>query len=453
MISNRTSLFGRRDFLRIGSLGALGISLDGVLRAGAKRDISCILLWQSGGCGHLDTFDLKPDAPKEIRGEFKPIPTNVPGIQICEHLPFTARQADKFTILRSMKSRENNHERAINYLLTGYLPLPTLEFPSVGSVISKELGSKNGLPPYVAVPNTFPSYGAGYLGGSYNPFIAGDPNVSGYQPRDLTLPADVDWTRVGNRNFLLKQMDAKFRAIEASTDMAAMDSFYQKAYDLLKSPAARKAFDIGAEKESLRERYGRTPVGQGALLARRLVESGVRFVTVAKGWLNYDTHGDNFNIMKKALLPEFDRAFAGLLEDLHERGMLDTTLVIAMGEFGRTPKSERCRGARPSLQGVVDRAGRRGYSRRASAGCHRQERRASHRSSRRAGRPSLHHLHAVRCRSRARVSDSDRPAGKAREWRAVHSGAISVSSGSICPGGPGNSSGDDVVYYVAVHVG
>jgi hypothetical protein len=338
MISNRTSLFGRRDFLRIGSLGALGISLDGVLRAGAKRDISCILLWQSGGCGHLDTFDLKPDAPKEIRGEFKPISTNVPGIQICEHLPFTARQADKFTILRSMKSRENNHERAINYLLTGYLPLPTLEFPSMGSVISKELGSRNGLPPYVAVPNTFPSYGAGYLGGSYNPFIAGDPNVSGYQARDLTLPADVDWTRVGNRNFLLKQMDAKFRAIEASTDMAAMDSFYQKAYDLLKSPAARKAFDIGAEPESLRERYGRTPVGQGALLARRLVESGVRFVTVAKGWLNYDTHGDNFNTMKKALLPEFDRAFAGLLEDLHDRGMLDTTLVIAMGEFGRTPK-------------------------------------------------------------------------------------------------------------------
>jgi hypothetical protein len=338
MISNRTSLFGRRDFLRIGSLGALGVSLDGVLRAGAKKDISCILLWQSGGCGHLDTFDLKPDAPKEIRGEFKPIPTNVPGIQICEHLPFTAKQADKFTILRSMKSRENNHERAINYLLTGYLPLPTLEFPSMGSVVSKELGPKNGLPPYVAVPNTFPSYGGGYLGGAYNPFIAGDPNVSGYQVRDLTLPADVDWTRVANRNFLVKQMDAKFRAIESSTDMAAMDSFYQKAYDLLKSPAARMAFDIGAEKESLRERYGRTPVGQGALLARRLVESGVRFVTVAKGWLNYDTHGDNFNTMKKALLPEFDRAFAGLLEDLHERGMLDTTLVIAMGEFGRTPK-------------------------------------------------------------------------------------------------------------------
>jgi hypothetical protein len=281
---------------------------------------------------------MKPDAPLEIRGEFKPIPTNVPGIQICEHLPFTARQADKYTILRSMKSKENNHERAINYLLTGYLPLPTLEFPSMGSVISKELGAKNGMPPYVAVPNTFPSYGAGFLGGAYNPFIAGDANVSGYRVRDLALPADVDWSRVGNRKYLLNQMDAKFKAIEASPDFSAMDAFEQRAYDLLSSPVAKKAFDIHAEPEALRERYGRTPVGQGCLLARRLVESGVRFVTVAKGWLNYDTHGDNFNTMQKVLLPEFDSAFAALLEDLDQRGMLDTTLVIANGEFGRTPK-------------------------------------------------------------------------------------------------------------------
>jgi len=171
------SIFGRRDFIRIGSLGALGIHLGGVLRAGGNKDVSCIVLWQSGGSSHQDTFDMKPEAPIEYRGEFRPIPTNVPGIQICEHLPNTARQADKFTILRSMHSRENNHERAINYLLTGYLPLSTLEFPSMGSVVSKELGSKNGLPPYVAVPNTFPSYGAGYLGSEYNPFIGGDPNV------------------------------------------------------------------------------------------------------------------------------------------------------------------------------------------------------------------------------------------------------------------------------------
>jgi hypothetical protein len=337
-VSNHTDLFGRRDFMRIGSLGSLGLTLSGALRAGLKKDISCILLWQSGGNPHTDTFDMKPDAPAEVRGEFKPIPTNVPGIQVCEHLPFTARQADKYTILRSLTSKENNHERAINYLLTGYLPLPTLEFPSIGSVVSKELGAKNGMPPYVAVPNTFPSYGAGFLGGAYNPFIAGDANVSGYRVRDLALPADVDWNRIGNRKWLLNQMDAKFKAIEASPDFAAMDAFEQRAYDLLSSPVAKKAFDIHAEPEALREKYGRTPVGQGCLLARRLVESGVRFVTVAKGWLNYDTHGDNFNIMQKILLPEFDRAFAALLEDLDQRGMLDTTLVIANGEFGRTPK-------------------------------------------------------------------------------------------------------------------
>lgn len=331
-------IFGRRDFLRIGSLGALGVTLDGVLRANPKKDISCILVWQSGGCGHQDTFDMKPDAPLEYRGEFKPISTNVPGIQICEHLPFTARQMDKFTILRSMHSKEVNHERAINYLLTGYLPLSTLEFPSIGSVVAKARGSKNGMPPYVAVPATFPSYGGGYLGGEYNPFIAGDANTPGYKVRDLTLPVDVDWSRVNNRRWLVEQMDARYRAIDTNTDFDAIDGFQQRAYDLMRSPAARKAFDVESEPAALRERYGRSPVGQGCLLARRLVEGGVRFVTVSKAWLNWDTHADNFNGMKKVLLPEFDRAFATLLEDLHERGMLDTTLVVAMGEFGRTPK-------------------------------------------------------------------------------------------------------------------
>ncbi len=337
-ITNHTSLFGRRDFVRVGSLAPLGLSLHQALRADAGKDISCILIWQSGGCPHQDTFDMKPDAPSEYRGEFKPIPTNTPGVQICEHLPFTARQTDRFTILRSMRSKENNHERAINYLLTGYLPLPTIEFPSLGSIVSERLGARNGLPAYVAVPQTFPSYGAGYLGSGHNPFNAGNPNTPGYQARDLSLSADVDWSRLGNRRKLLESMDAKFRAVESSRGFRSMDSYYEKAYSLLSSPSAKKAFDVEAEPAALRERYGRTPVGQGCLLARRLVEGGVRFVTVAKGWLNYDTHGDNFNTMKKLLLPEFDRAFASLLEDLDQRGMLDTTLVLAMGEFGRTPK-------------------------------------------------------------------------------------------------------------------
>lgn len=341
-VTNHTDIFGRRDLLRLGSLGALGLNLPSFLRAAStakpEKDISVILIWQSGGNPHQDTFDMKPDSPKEVRGEFKPISTKVPGIQVSEHLPRTAQIADKITILRSMKSRENNHERAINYLLTGYLPLPTIEFPAMGSVVSKMLGPKNGLPPYVAVPNTFPSYGAGFLGGEYNPFISGDPNVTGYKVKDLTLPVDVDFQRLGNRRWLVEQMDKKFRAIEASPDFKALDGFYHRAYDLLNSPAAKKAFDIESEPAALRERYGRTPVGQGCLLARRLVEAGVRFVTIAKGWLNYDTHGDNFNTMKKVLLPEFDPAFATLVEDLDQRGMLDSTLVIVNGEFGRTPK-------------------------------------------------------------------------------------------------------------------
>ena len=191
-MSGICDLFGRRDFIRIGSLGALGITLDRALRAGTRKNISVILLWQSGGCSHLDTFDMKPNAPVEIRGEFKPMSTNVPGIQICEQLPLTALQADKFTILRSMTSKENDHDRAITYLLSGYAPLPTLGFPSMGSVVAKEFGAKDGLPPYVVVPDSVPEYGAGYLGGEYNPFVAGNPNVNGYKVRDLTLPTDID---------------------------------------------------------------------------------------------------------------------------------------------------------------------------------------------------------------------------------------------------------------------
>jgi hypothetical protein len=337
--SHQSSLFNRRDFIRIGSLAPLGISLQGVLRAGSfRKDISVILIWQSGGCPHLDTFDMKPEAPSEVRGEFKPIPTNVAGMEVCELLPLTARQADKFTILRSMHTKEMDHDRAITYLLTGYLPLPTLGFPSMGSVVSRELGSRNGLPPYVVIPDTYPEYGAGYLGAEYGPFVSGNPNVVNYRVRDLALPTDIDWARVRNRRWLLEQMDSEFRAIEASPEFAAMDRFYQNAYNLLSSPTAKKAFDIGSEPVDLRERYGRTPVGQGCLLARRLVEAGVRFVTVAKGRLNYDTHGDNFNTLKKSLLPEFDRAYATLLQDLHSRGLLEKTLVLVMGEFGRTPK-------------------------------------------------------------------------------------------------------------------
>ena len=337
-------IWGRRDFIKVGSLGILGLNLRDYffLRSAsantARVDRSVILVWLSGGPPHHDTFDMKPDAPAEIRGTFKPIPTNVPGIQVCEHLPRTARQADKFAIIRSMTSRENNHEPAINYLLTGYPPLQTIEFPSMGSVIAREKGPRNGLPPYVTIPNIFPSFGAGFLGGEYGPFIAGDPNVKGYRVRDLNLPVDVDWQRINNRRWMLDQVDRTFRGIDTSTEFQSMDAFYDKAYDLIRSPAAKKAFDIEQEEETIRNRYGRTPVGQGCLLARRLIEAGVRFVTVAKGWLNWDTHGKNFTTLEKTLLPELDMAYSALLEDLSQRGLLESTLVILMGEFGRTPK-------------------------------------------------------------------------------------------------------------------
>lgn len=344
------TLFGRRDFIRIGSLGFFGLGLTEyfALKALAEGhhksanlggpERSVILVWLSGGPPHLDTFDLKPDAEAEVRGTFKPIATNVPGIQICEHLSHTAQVADKFAIIRSMTSRENNHERAINYLLTGYLPLQTLEFPSIGSVIAKEKGPKNGLPPYVTIPNIFPSFGAGFLGGEYGPFMAGDPNVTGYKVRDLNLPTDLDWTRVNHRKWLLNQIDEQFRTVDTSGEFKTVDTFYEKAYDLMRSAVAKKAFDIESEPDAIRNRYGRTPVGQGCLLARRLIEAGVRFVTVSKGWLNWDTHGNNFTTLEKLLLPELDMAYSALIEDLHHRGLLESTLVVLMGEFGRTPQ-------------------------------------------------------------------------------------------------------------------
>ena len=327
----------RRDFIRLGVLGTSGPSLGSILGARPAKDMSCIFLFQAGGAPHLDTFDMKPEAPSEIRGEFKPIPTNVPGIQICELLPNTAKVTDKYVILRTMFTDQKNHERAGHYLLTGYLPLASLEFPNIGAVVGKELGAKNGLPPYVATPKILHYYGAGFLGGEHNPFVAGDANVPGYQVRDLSLPTHMDLQQISDRRWLLKQIDAKFRAIEASPEFASLDSFYHRAYDLIGSPAAKKAFDIESEPRATRERYGRTPVGQGALLARRLVEAGVRFVTIANAWQIWDTHADNFNGMR-ILLPEFDMAFASLLDDLQDRGLLETTLVIAMGEFGRTPK-------------------------------------------------------------------------------------------------------------------
>lgn len=339
----------RRDFLRVGGLTAFGLTLPGLLQAHAdttpgksgapKRDISCILLWMGGGPSHIDTFDPKPEAPQDIRGAFKAIPTNVSGIQISEHLPKLAKQMDKFSILRSVTSPDGNHETATHYLLTGYPFNPSIEFPGYGSVLGREKGFQNAMPPYVMFGNMPNMHGGGgYMGAVYNPFIInGDPNNKDFSVQDVSPPGGVDVLRMDRRHLLRESLDNWQKSKEtASKASQTMDEFYTRAYDLVTSPIAKKAFNLKEEPDKVRDEYGRTYFGQSCLLARRLVEAGIRCVTInLNGW---DTHTDNFNALKNGLLPPLDGGYAALLNDLKQRGMLDTTLVVWMGEFGRTPR-------------------------------------------------------------------------------------------------------------------
>lgn len=352
--------FYRRDFLKIGALGYFGLSLPALLRAQsanamASKEKSCILVWLGGGPSHVDTFDPKPDAPAEIRGEFNAIETNANGIRISEHLPYLAQQMDKFAILRSVTSPEGSHERATQYLNTGYKPLPSMEFPSYGAIVAKEKGAAKGMPSYVSLLNMVESQGAGYLGGEFAPFEAGDPSRPGYDVRDLKPPVGISLDRIDRRRSILREMDEAFRRVDkSSAKIASMDSYFQQAYDMVYSPQAREAFDISREPQAMRETYGATNVGQSALLARRLVEAGVRFVTISTG--GWDTHQQNWTRLKNTLLPPVDKGVAALLGDLHQRGLLDTTMVIVMGEFGRTPKINMQRGGRdhwPHVRSVV----------------------------------------------------------------------------------------------------
>ena len=338
------STWGRREFLRVGTLGPIGLSLGDYLklRAGQERpatDKSCIMIVLDGGAPQHETFDMKPEAPSDVAGSFRPIPTNVPGIQICEHLPLTARQADKYAILRSVYGDTAIHFTGVYYLMTGFMPLQSVDFPSRGSVVAKELGARNGLPPYVLNATLDHAAGPGFLGSGYSPFwVRGDPSSPGFTIEDLEVPVDMDWSQISDRRWLVKQLDAKFRERDTRGLFADRERFFQEAEDIIRSPTVKSAFDIGAEPEPLRNQYGRTPIGQGCLLARRLVESGVRFVTVNAARAIWDTHADNFNRCKDVLLPEFDAAFATLMEDMHQRGLLGSTLVVVSGEFGRTPK-------------------------------------------------------------------------------------------------------------------
>ena len=344
----------RRDVLRIGSLLGLGLGLGDLLRlqaqdAGKKpKARSCILVWLQGGPSTMDMWDLKPDAPSEFRGTFKEIATNVAGTRISEHLPRCARQMDKMALLRSFTHTDASHGPADHWMMTAYKPGPVFvsndgqlnnQRPALGAVVARELGPVGALPAYVTVPSLPKSGGSAYLGPSAAPFvIASDPSSPDFSVRDLRLACGVDAHRLEDRRALVRSLDRFQKSAEAEADpkIQATNTFYEKAFDLVTSPKAKEAFDIAKEDPKLRDEYGRDSLGQSCLMARRLVEAGVRFVTVEHG--NWDTHSKNFDSLSANLLPSFDRGFATLIRDLADRGLLESTLVLAAGEFARTPR-------------------------------------------------------------------------------------------------------------------
>lgn len=342
----------RRELLRVGGLSALGLGLAEMFtleEAGAavKEDRACIILWLSGGPSQFDTFDPKPDVPAEIRGPFKPIETNVSGIRICEPFPKLAKHADKYAILRSVHHNLDDHARGMCWMLAGRLH-DSIQYPTMGSVVARLKRQDPQMPSFITVPRLAPIAGisdtdhsqtAGDMGPAWNPVIPdGQPGQAGFGLKDLSLPGGVPMDRLNRRSRLLASAEPSLRNEPPGSPRQGMSAAYQRAFELIHSDRVRKAFDLEQEPAKLRDEYGRHPFGQGALLARRLVENGARFVTV--NWPNYyewDSHG-NIDGSIKSLAGRTDSAVAALLQDLHQRGMLEKTLVLAMGEFGRTPK-------------------------------------------------------------------------------------------------------------------
>ena len=366
----------RRELLRVGAIGLGGLSLPGLFRLerasaapiATARAKSVILLFLSGGPSQLDMWDLKPDAPEEIRGTFRPIETNVPGIRIGEHMPRMAKMMDSYAIVRSVSHAQANHPAAAYWMMVGSpiaRPVRDSGFmsradrPHPGSALAKLLGPNPTMPPFVMLPEAIQPNGpersgqhAGFLGAAYDPYrINSDPNLPDYSPGAVEPPDGLDRDRLIHRRGL-RQVSLESASYLDRTEAASeVEEYYARAFDLISSPAAQRAFDIRAEPDAVRDRYGRHVFGQSVLLARRMVEAGVRLVHVnwvrhdgGKGGQGYDSHRNHLDWSRTELLPPTDAAFASLIEDLDERGLLEETLVIMMGEFGRTPRFNKAGG-------------------------------------------------------------------------------------------------------------
>lgn len=353
----------RRQVLRIGAVGGFGLTLPVLLRAEARstgsrstRARSVIFLHQFGGPSHHDTFDMKPDAPAEIRGEFGAIPSSLPGLIVSEHLPRLAKLAHVYSLVRSVHHTTSAHNSAAYYSLTGHKPLIDIvtanasatDFPSYGAIVDKLAPTISRVPTAVSLPTMIadgpfrtPGEFAGFLGKQHDPlFITQDPNKQDFRVEQLSLPLDVPLGRISDRRALLSGLVAHARLAESTAAVGGMSAYQRKAIDLLTSPETARAFDIQEEDPKVRDRYGRTTYGQSVLMARRLVEAGVRFVTVyySPGIGGWDTHLNNFKTLRDSRLPITDQSLSALLEDLDVRGLLDETMVVWAGEFGRTPK-------------------------------------------------------------------------------------------------------------------
>jgi len=330
-------LMNRRESLRIGALGGM-LSLGQLLHAReAKPQRSAILVFLRGGPSHLDTFDMKPDAPREYRGEFKAIGTNVPGIRICEHLPQTAKLADRFALVRGLSHNLADHGIGTRYVSTGNRPLSTIDYPEFGSVVSREFEVAENLPAFVSIERSL--HGPGYLGPQYASLDTGERPRLGrsFNVRGVTLGNGLSLEQLDRRQNLTADLDGLFSSIESKDpQLTALDEFDRKAYSILSSSRTRKAFDLTNESNAIANRFGPDETGQSLLLSLRLIEAGVRFVTVSvDGW---DTHQQNFRELRRRLLPSFDRSFAAFLRTLEDKGLYESTAVMVTGEFGRTPK-------------------------------------------------------------------------------------------------------------------